>query len=220
MSIKDNFQTLTRQLSKTPVTIIAVSKYSTVSQVIEAYEAGVKHFGESKLQDVEKKFSELPENILNNSEWHLIGHLQTNKVKKAVGTFTLIHSIDTLKLAERISREAQNLAITQDILIQVNMAQEESKTGFDPTDTKSIFPQLLNLDNIAIKGLMTMAPFTSDEAIQRECFKGLRLLRDELQQKYGYPLPELSMGMSNDYQIAIQEGSTMVRIGQKIFMER
>lgn len=217
MTIKQNLEILKNELKSAPVTIVAVSKYATVAQIIEAYQAGLRVFGESKIQSITQKFDELPEEIVKNSEWHLIGHLQTNKVKKVIGTFKLIHSVDSVKLAEKIAEEAKVLDIKQDILLQVNISQEETKHGFNREDIANSFSEINKLENINIKGLMTMAPFTEDVKIQRECFRNLRELRDNLQGEFKVRLPELSMGMSNDYKIAVEEGSTLIRVGQKIF---
>jgi hypothetical protein len=217
MTVKENLLKLKQDLQNTPIKIIAVTKYTTVVKIIEAYEAGLRIFGESKIQDVEKKFSELPEEIKTSAEWHLIGHLQTNKVKKAIGKFNLIHSVDSLKLAERISSEAEKQNILQDILLQVNITGEESKHGFKKEDIQEKFQEILELSHLNIKGFMTMAPLTNNEHIIRECFRGLKELKDKIHQQYNKNLPELSMGMSNDYKIAIEEGSTMIRIGQKLF---
>ena len=218
MSIKDNLEVIKTDLGCHPVKIIAVTKYSTPEQMIEAYEAGLRDFGESKIQTITQKWTELPEELISNITWHFIGHLQTNKVKKVVGKFQTIQSVDSLKLADKISQEARAQNITQNILLEVNLLQEESKHGFSKEDLVSNFPEILKLDNINIKGFMTMAPFTEDKDAILQSFKGLRVLRDELKDKFNVELPELSMGMSNDYKIAIQCGSTMIRIGQKLFM--
>ncbi|MEW5819474.1 MAG: YggS family pyridoxal phosphate-dependent enzyme [Cyanobacteriota bacterium] len=217
MSIKKQLELLKTNLNSHTIRIIAVTKYSTPEQMVEAFEAGLRDFGESKLQQITEKWQELPEKIKSEANWHFIGHLQTNKTKKVVGQFCLIHSVDSYKLAEIISKEAQKLNITQQILLQVNVSQEESKHGFNKENLVEQFEGILTLSNIKVTGLMTMAPFTQDEKITRECFKGLRELRNQLEKQYQVNLPELSMGMSNDYKIAIEEGSTMIRIGQKLF---
>lgn len=217
MKIKNKLEILKNELTSAPVKIVAVSKYATVDQMIEAYEAGIRDFGENKLQSISQKWPELPEELKKNSIWHFIGHLQTNKANKVVGHFHLIHSVDSIKLAERVSQVAEEKNITQDILLEVNILQEESKYGFSKEDVSKLFLEILNLRHIRVKGLMTMAPYTDDISIQRMCFRGLKELRDQLQHTYNQAIPELSMGMSNDYKVAVEEGSTMIRIGQKLF---
>lgn len=219
MSIQDNLDTLIKNLAPFETKIIAVSKYSTVDQIIEAYEAGMRDFGESKVQDVLQKWDNMPRTIVNDINWHFIGHLQSRKVKSVVGNFCLIHSVDSFKVAEKISNAAESLNITQDILIQVNVTKEESKYGFFEDTLLELMTELLNLKNVNIKGLMTMAPNTQDLTIQRQAFRRLRELRDQLQDSFNIQLPELSMGMSNDYKIAVEEGSTYIRIGQRLFSE-
>ena len=217
MTIKQRLDTLNSELSHFTGNIVAVTKYSTPEQMIEAYQSGLTNFGESKIQSIENKWGVLPEDLKQNVIWHFIGHIQTNKVKKIVGKFKLIHSVDSSKLAAKIDKEASNINSTQNILLQVNISKEESKAGFYKEDLPGIFPELLNLKNINIKGLMTMAPFTQDTGVTRECFRGLRNLKDELEKSFNHKLPELSMGMSNDYKIAIEEGSTLIRIGSMLF---
>lgn len=217
MTIKQRLETLNSELSHFTGSIVAVTKYSTPEQMVEAYQSGLTNFGESKVQSVEEKWGVLPEDLKKNVTWHFIGHIQTNKVKKIVGHFQLIHSVDTVKLATRINKEAENIHSTQNILLQVNISKEESKAGFYKEDLPGIFPELLELKSINIKGLMTMAPFTTDTHVTRECFSGLKNLKDELEKSFNHKLPELSMGMSNDYKIAIEEGSTLIRIGNMLF---
>lgn len=219
MSIKDSLDTLKIELTPTGTRLIAVTKYCSINQMVEAYEAGIRDFGESKLQSVLQKWETLPQHIVNNVNWHFIGHLQSKKVKNVAGKFCLIHSVDSLKLAEKISIAAESLNITQDILIQVNISREESKFGFFKEDLLHLFPELLKLKHLNIKGLMTMAPNTEDLNLQRECFRNLKTLKNQLEDSFTIQLPELSMGMSNDYKVAIEEGSTYIRIGQRLFSE-
>ncbi|HBG49825.1 MAG TPA: YggS family pyridoxal phosphate-dependent enzyme [Cyanobacteria bacterium UBA9971] len=216
MNISENLKNIQTYTSN--ARIIAVTKYVTVDKVIEAYAAGVRDFGENKVQDAESKRAGLPEEIEKNSTWHFLGHLQTNKVKKVVGVFDYIHSVDSLKLAKAISECAASQNIVQKMFIQVNIAKEESKSGFSPEEVEENFSEISKLDSINIVGLMTMAPFTSDFEEQRLVFRGLRELRNLLQEKFNVQLGELSMGMSNDYKIAVEEGATMVRIGQALFI--
>lgn len=216
MSILENLKNI--QAEASDARIIAVIKYVSAQGVIEAYQAGIRDFGENRVQDAEKRIKELPQEIKLNSVFHFIGHLQKNKIKKVVGKFDYIHSVDSQELLEEISEYAASQNILQKVLIQINIAREESKSGFFEEDLKRIFPELIKLDSISVEGLMTMAPFTSDERIQRQTFKQLRSLKMELAEKFKIPLKELSMGMSNDYKTAVEEGSTMLRIGQAIFL--
>ena len=215
MNISENLKNIKNYTSS--ARIIAVTKYVTTERVIEAYMAGIKDFGENKVQSAENKLAELPEKVKANSNWHFLGHLQTNKIKKVVGKFDYIHSVDSLKLLKAISECASSQNIVQKVFIQVNIAKEESKSGLMPEETDEIFSEISKLDSLNIVGLMTMAPFTSDAEEQRSVFRGLRELRNKLQEKFNISLNELSMGMSNDYKIAVEEGATMVRIGQALF---
>ncbi|MDP4268140.1 MAG: YggS family pyridoxal phosphate-dependent enzyme, partial [Bacteroidota bacterium] len=186
-------------------------------EIIEAFNAGIRNFAENKAQDAEKKRLQLPDEIEKEIIWHYVGHLQTNKVSKVVGKFEYIHSVDSFKLANLIAEQATNKGIIQKILIQVNVAKEISKFGFDVFEVEEVFEKILKLDSLNVLGLMTMAPFTDNEEIIRSTFRGLRELRDRLEKKYSCTLKELSMGMSSDYKIAIQEGATMIRLGQILF---
>jgi len=189
------------------ITIVTVSKEHPWTEAASAYANGCRNFGENRLQEALEKQPQAPQDI----QWHLIGTLQKNKVHKAIGKFALIHSVDSLDLAKKISISSADAKINTPILLQVNVSGESSKHGFSPTDCKSLFPQLKQLSHLKIEGLMTMAPFVEDEALIRRCFADLRTLRDEL------ALTELSMGMSHDYPIAIEEGATLLRIGTAIF---
>ncbi len=215
MNISDNLKHI--QAYTSDARIIAVVKYVTADRVIEAYNAGIRDFGENRIQDADKQRAELPEEVENNSRWHFLGHLQTNKVNKVVGKYDFIHSVDSPKLAKAISECASSQKLVQKVLIQVNIAGEESKFGFSPEKAEESFSEISTLDSISIVGLMTMAPFTDNPEKQRTVFKGLRELRDRLRRQFSVHLDELSMGMSNDYRIAVEEGATMVRIGQLLF---
>ncbi len=190
--------------------LIAVSKTKPVSMIKEAYDLGIRDFGENKVQELVSKFSELPDDI----NWHMIGHLQTNKVKDVVGKVKLIHSVDTVKLAEVIDKEASKKDIVVDILLEINIASEESKYGFSVLELDDVIKEINKLNNIRILGFMCVAPDTDNPESNRKYFRLMRKLAN----KYNYSV--LSMGMSNDYLIAIEEGSTYVRIGTKIFGER
>ncbi len=216
MSVQDNLKNILKYTSNAKV--IAVTKYVSAQKVMEAYDSGIRDFGESKVQDAEKKRAELPEELEINSNWHFLGHLQTNKVKKIVGKYKYIHSVDSLKLANAISEYAQSKNIVQKILLQVNIAKEEAKYGFNSEEIEEVYSQVSKLSSVDIAGLMTMAPFTSDSDVQRSVFRELKKLSSQLKDKFDISLPELSMGMSNDYKIAIEEGATMVRIGKLLFI--
>ena len=185
--------------------------------MIEAYEAGLRDFGENKVQDALKKIENLPEEMKNNSTWHFIGHLQSNKVRKVVGKFDYIHSVDSLELAKKISGVAQEIGIVQKILIEVNISQEKSKFGMTKDETEKFFENLKNCAGIEVCGLMTMAPHTPNEVFLKKVFTNLYDLSYNLQCRFGKELKELSMGTSSDYEIAVKCGSTMVRLGQRLF---
>ncbi len=200
------------------VTLIAVSKTKPVEMLKDAYDAGARHFGENKVQELTSKIPYLPEDI----RWHMIGHLQTNKVKNVVGKVMLIHSVDSFKLAECINEQAARQGCIQDILLEINLAGEESKFGSaDPEINKQLIKDVSALSNVRLCGLMTVAPYVEDAEENRVYFKALHDMAysDEL---HGYfpERPLLSMGMSGDYKVAVEEGATHVRIGSSIFGER
>lgn len=212
MSIEKNLAHLLESVGPN-AQLVVVSKEATLDQILEAYRAGVRDFGESRLQDALPKIENAPKDI----RWHFIGRLQKNKVAKVVGTFALIHSVDTLDLAEKISEVSLKRHCKTPILLEANTSGEHSKAGLTPSEWKKSLPHLLELQGIEIHGLMTMAPLTSDESVIRKTFSELRHLRDDLQDLSGLALPTLSMGMSHDYLIALQEGATLLRIGTLIF---
>lgn len=214
--IEYNLSELRKEIVPYKPIIIAVTKYFGADKLIEAYNDGLRDFAENRVQDALEKFGSLPEEIKQNSRFHLIGHLQSNKVKKAVGNFDLIHSIDSLKLAEAVSKEALQKGIVQKILLQVNNANEEAKSGFAVEDLRKAFPEIIALEGIKVEGLMNIAPIASESEL-RVLFHGMLDLKQELEKDFAYELKELSMGMSSDYKIAIEYGSTMIRIGRKLF---
>lgn len=191
--------------------IIAVSKYYTVNEMREAFKVGLNNFGENRVLDAIEKINSLEEEITSKSHYHLIGHLQSNKVKKAVGVFDLIHSVDSIKLAVEIDSVAAQKGIKQKILIQVNNAGEQQKSGIAPSQLGNLIEEIQRLNNISLEGLMTIAPLTDDAVLIRKLFKQMRQLKEE------FHLKELSMGMSNDYKIALEEGATMIRLGRTLF---
>lgn len=182
------------------ILLLAVSKGCSLEEILAAYKDGCRDFGESRVQEALEKIENAPKDI----NWHLIGSLQTNKVKKAIGKFKLIHSVDSYELAEKIS----NASIKIPILLQVNTSGESTKHGLSPQENLEKF---FRLPGVSVEGLMTMAPFVENEAVIRDCFVKLRNLRDQ------YGLKHLSMGMSHDWRIAIEEGATILRIGTNIF---
>lgn len=197
------------------ILLIAVSKHHAWNEVCSIYEAGCNDFGESRIQEAIPKILEAPPEV----QWHFIGPLQKNKIKKAIGRFSLIHSVDTLELAQAVSQASIAASIQTKVLIQVNTSGESSKQGLKPEDLQRNFEAFLGLFGLQIEGLMTMAPLTDDAQIIRRCFSECRQLRDRLQEQYqGFHLPHLSMGMSNDYRYAIQEGATLLRIGSILYL--
>lgn len=221
MGIKENLNKIKEQIGSNEVKIIAVTKYANQELISEALKLGIFDFGESYIQDALEKTSQwFPEETTKKLiNWHFIGRLQKNKVKTAVGRFCLIHSVDSIELAELINKIANQRGLRQDILLQVNITQDASKTGFSIDELKSNFDKLLNFQTIKIKGLMTIAPHTEDKEITRDCFLNLHYLKNHINDNHDAQLKELSMGMSNDYMEAIDCGATMVRIGRAIFKD-
>ena len=200
------------------VTLIAVSKTKPVEMLQEVYDAGIREFGENKVQEMCDKMEVLPKDI----HWHMIGHLQTNKVKYIIGKTALIHSVDSLHLAQEISRQAVKHDVTCDILIEVNIANEETKFGIDAADTIQLVKEIAALPNLSIKGLMTIAPFVENPEDNRLYFRQIRQLSVDIMKENidNVCMDVLSMGMTGDYMVAIEEGATMVRVGTGIFGER
>lgn len=215
-TVEYNLSELKKEIVPYKPIIIAVTKYFGVDKLIEAYNDGLRDFGENRVQDALSKLEELPDEVRKNSRFHLLGHLQTNKVKKAVGAFDLIQSIDSLKLAQAVSEEAQSQGIVQKVLLQVNNAGEECKFGFKVEDLEKEFGQVISLVGIKVEGLMNIAPIAEADEL-RALFSGMNKLKIRLEKKFSYELKELSMGMSGDYKIALEQGSTMIRIGRKLF---
>ena len=197
--------------------IIAVTKYFDVQAMVCAYRAGLRDFGESRVIEASEKIGELPQEIRGNSQFHFIGHLQTNKVKQAVKTFDYIHSVDSVRLAEKISDCASEIGKEQKVLIEINNAQEEQKYGFSVQDVYENFNILKDIKNLKVVGLMSMAPFGAEEAEIRRLFTQIVTVKKDLEERFNCELKEVSMGMSQDYVIAAQVGATMLRIGKKLF---
>ena len=200
------------------VTLVAVSKTHPVSDIQEAYDAGVRDFGENKVQELMSKIDELPSDI----RWHLIGHLQRNKVKYIIGRTYLIHSVDSLRLAEEIDKESAKHGVITDILVQVNISEEESKSGIDTADAIALVKDIAKLPNVRIKGLMTIAQETQNPEETRPVFRTLRNLSIDIKALNidNISMDFLSMGMSGDFVVAIDEGANLVRIGTSIFGKR
>ena len=200
------------------VTLIAVSKTKPIEMIEEAMEAGARVFGENKVQELCDKYEQLPKDL----HWHLIGHLQRNKVKYIVDKAELIHSVDSLKLAEEISKEALKKNVEVNILIEVNVAEEESKFGVSVEETLALVEEIAKLPGIHIQGLMTIAPYTTDPEENRPVFRTLKKLAVDIKKKNidNVCMDVLSMGMTGDYQVAVEEGATLVRVGTGIFGER
>ena len=204
--------------SEDSVTLIAVSKTKPVENIQELYDYGVRIFGENKVQELCDKYEQLPKDI----KWHMIGHLQRNKVKYIVDKVELIHSVDSLRLAETINEEAVKKNVTVNILIEVNVAEEESKFGVTCIEVLPLIQQIAHFKNIHICGLMTIAPFVENEEENREYFRKLKKLAVDISSKNidNVCMDVLSMGMTGDYHTAIEEGATCVRVGTGIFGER
>lgn len=200
------------------VTLIAVSKTKPVEMLKEAYDAGARVFGENKVQEIVDKYDQMPSDV----KWHMIGHLQRNKVKYIVDKVAMIHSVDSLRLAETIEKEAAKKAVIVPILIEVNVAQEESKFGLKPEEVLPLIEQIADFSHIRIKGLMTIAPYVDNAEENREIFRELKKLSVDIAAKNinNVTMSVLSMGMTGDYMVAVQEGATMVRVGTGIFGAR
>ena len=208
-------------LERNDITLVAVSKTKPIEEIKKKYNEGFINFGENRVNELVQKFNLLPKDI----NWHMIGHLQTNKVKKIIPFISLIHSVDSLKLIDKIENESKKFDKKTNILLQVHIAKEKSKYGFNFEEVRDFFKNQLDesYKNINIVGLMGMATFTNNKNQIRKEFKKLKILFDEIKsisQKNNQKIKILSMGMSSDYKIAIEEGSNMVRIGSLIFGER
>lgn len=219
--VRDHIEKACAKVGRNPseVTLIAVSKTKPVELLREAYEAGARDFGENKVQELLDKIPQLPSDI----RWHMIGHLQRNKVKYIVDKVCLIHSVDSLRLAEEISKEALKRNITVNILVEVNMAHEESKFGSTPEAAEQLVSEIVKLPGICVKGLMTIAPYVEDAEENRQYFQRMRQLSVDIMAKNTDNRSVgniLSMGMTGDYSVAVEEGATCVRVGTGIFGER
>jgi pyridoxal phosphate enzyme (YggS family) len=216
MSISENLKKFNKELPNN-VTLVAVSKTKPVSDLMEAYNAGQRIFGENKIQEMESKWQEMPKDV----EWHMIGHVQRNKVKYMAPFVNLIHAVDSLKLLKEINKEAEKNERTIACLLQIKIAEEDSKFGMDKADAATLLSseELKKFQNVQIVGLMGMATFTDDEKQISDEFQKLKKIYDQFR-IMNSELKILSMGMSGDYKIAMENGSNMVRVGSAIFGER
>ncbi len=222
--IKENLLALRQKINETArragrqpeeIELVLVTKNVGLDQIMEAYEAGERKFGENRVQEFLEKCGKLPQDI----EWHLIGHLQTNKVKSVIDHICLIHSLDSLRLAQEMERRAKDLRRTVQVLIQVNISGEATKFGVTPEDFSELLEGVLSLSHVKVLGLMGIGPVASEEKV-RSCFRSLASLRDEWVRRKSLDLKYLSMGMTSDFEIAIEEGANLLRIGTAIFGER
>ncbi|MFH1691597.1 MAG: YggS family pyridoxal phosphate-dependent enzyme [Candidatus Omnitrophota bacterium] len=231
-SIRDNVESCLARLrmaaerSRRPfkdVTLVVVTKGVGLSLVCEALDCGLVHIGESRIQEVATKYEALNQYAARKKIriiWHMIGHLQTNKVKDAVKLFDLIHSVDSFRLAQCIDIEAKKAGKIQEVLVQVNVSGEPSKSGFSPGVLIDELARMKNFSHIKISGLMTIAPLTEDLSVSRSCFRRLKELRDDVNRQGSFALTHLSMGMTHDFEVAVEEGASFVRVGTAIFGER
>ena len=226
MSIKENIEKIEKNIAlaaqksgrkREDILLLAVTKTVEIERMEEAKQLGLTQFGENKPQEISRKYP-----LIDGVKWHQIGHLQTNKVKNVIDKVCLIHSVDSIKLGNEISKRAQALGIVSNVLVEVNIARDEAKHGVDPNETVTIVTQLSKLPSICVKGLMTVAPYTPDPEENRKYFREMyKLYIDIGAKKYdNVSMEYLSMGMTNDYIVAIEEGANIVRIGTGIFGQR
>jgi PLP dependent protein len=224
-SIAENLERVREQIaqaaaksgrSANPIELVAITKTHPAEKVREAIEAGQTLFGESRVQEARAKIPELPSAI----RWHFVGHLQKNKIRHALPLFEMIHSVDSLALAQDMNRIAEEEGLHPRVLLEVNVAGEGSKFGFAPDKLRAQMEQLLMLPRLSIEGLMTIPPIAEEAKASRKYFVELRQLRDALEKEFNLKLSQLSMGMTQDYAVAIEEGATLVRVGTAIFGER
>lgn len=215
MTIAENLKKIKEDLPEN-VQLVAISKTKSIEQMMDAYEAGQRIFGENKVQEMERKYPDMPKDV----EWHMVGHLQRNKVKDLAPFVSMIHAVDSLRLLNRIEREAGRNERIIRVLLQIKIAEEESKFGLEPEEVVDLLKsnEVRNLKHVQIAGLMGMATFTEDQNQIAKEFETLKNLYDSLKEDYNFNT--LSMGMSGDYPLAIEKGSTMVRVGSAIFGER
>lgn len=216
--VRDRIAAACLRVGRSPgeVTLLAVSKNHPAESVAEAVSLGVRLFGENRVQEAKAKIPDCP----GAARWHFIGHLQSNKARDAVALFEMIESVDSLALAAELQKQAEKQAKTVKMLVEVNVAGESSKFGWNPERLVTEFTELNRFDRLELHGLMTVAPYAVNPAIVRPVFRRLRALRDHCADLQGAPLPVLSMGMSGDLEVAIEEGATIVRVGTALFGPR
>jgi pyridoxal phosphate enzyme (YggS family) len=215
MPIKGNIKTIKEEIRNSDILLVAVTKTRTIEEIKEAIDSGINIIGENRIQEAEAKFCELRDYFKkNNVEFHFIGRLQSNKIKKAVEMFDVIQTVDSLKIAEEIDKRAKEKNKTQRIFIEVNIGNEQQKSGVIPKGVINLVKEIRKLKNIKLEGLMCIPPYSDNAEDSRKYFRQMKKLFDETGLKY------LSIGMTKDYRIAIEEGSNMIRIGQGIFGER
>lgn len=215
--VKLNLSNIRENIAHYNVKIIAVTKYYGLKAIQAGYDAGIRNFAESRALESIKKIQQLTDEIRENSTFHFIGHLQSNKADKVVKYFDVIHSVDSFKIASAISKQACSLNKKEKILLQVNNAGEEQKSGYTKDKLREDMLKILNLENVEVIGLMNMAPLGANENELDRLFNDIREFRNELEKEFKISLPELSMGMSDDYIVAVRNGATMIRIGRKLF---
>lgn len=216
--------------SPAEVTLIAVSKTHPAEAVLAAAQAGISHFGENRIEEAESKIAAVGAGLSPRPVWHMIGHIQSRKAKLIPPLFDVVHSVDTLKLAEKLAKQAEEMNRSLDVFLEVNISGEDSKEGLaahgweqNAVVREALWPvvqQILALPGLHVRGLMTMAPYEAEPEATRPVFRDLARLRAALRESFGAALPDLSMGMTNDYAVAIEEGATLVRVGRAIFGER
>ena len=216
--IKENIKYIEDKIKDKNVLLVAVSKTKTIDEILDAYKCGIRDFGENKAQEILWKYEELPKDI----RWHMIGHLQRNKVKFIIDKVSLIHSVDSVRLAEEINSEAKKKEKVMDILIQLNVSGEESKYGLNPFESEKMILDISKMKNLRVRGLMTIAPYSENPEDSRVWFKELYKFYVDIINKNidNINMDILSMGMTGDYDVAIQEGATLIRVGTGIFGER
>jgi len=221
LKLKEQIDNLCAKLNRDKIRLVAVTKTVPVELIIEAINSGITEIGENRVQEAEKKFSNL--NVSSNIIKHFIGHLQTNKVKKAVSLFDLIQSVDSIHLAQEIDKQAKKINKIQNCLIEVKISEEKTKFGYNPDKISELVSNLLELKNIKLCGLMTIAPYFDNPENTRPYFKQMKKIFDKIRDEFKVLSSDfniLSMGMTDDFHIAIEEGANMVRIGRAIFGER
>jgi len=217
--IRENLSQIEEDIAPYTPNIIAVTKYFDESKIAEAYNAGLRDFGESRVLEAIEKIEKLPQEVRENSNFHLIGHLQANKARRAVGNFDYIHSVDSLKLAQTLSEEALRIGIKQKVLLQINNANEEQKFGFSKDEILKNFEEIKSLNGLEVVGLMNIAPLGLEKRALSELFRDIVELKCRLEKEFDCELKEISMGMSGDYKEAVVAGATMIRIGRKLFSQ-